>query len=155
MLTIQIPGRTDLILNHLILDYNGTIAEDGEIIPGIAPRLEALSQILSICVITADTHGTAAEKCAGLPVQVLTYPTTEVGKIKALEAAKLQGGVACIGNGFNDIPMSDACNLSICVIGKEGCCSALLAHTDVTVTSILDALDLLLKPSRLRATLRT
>ena len=155
MLCIKIPGREELILNHLILDYNGTIAEDGEIIEGIRPRLAELAKELSIYVITADTHGTAAKKCEGLPLQVLTFPTTEVGKIKADEADKMEGGVITIGNGFNDIQMSDAADLSICVIGREGCCGALLAHSDVVVTSIEDALDLLLKTGRLRATLRT
>ena len=155
MLNIQIPGREAFTISHLILDYNGTIAEDGEIIPGIKERLEKLCADLQICVITADTHGTAAKKCQGLPLDVLTFPTTEVGKIKAEEARKRTGGVACIGNGFNDIQMSDASDLSICVMGKEGCCSALMAHTDITVTSIHDALDLLLIPGRLRATLRT
>ena len=155
MLTIQIPGRELLTLSHLVLDYNGTIAEDGEIIEGIRPRLAELSKDLSIYVITADTHGTAAKKCEGLPLQVLTFPTTEVGKIKAEEATKMEGGIITIGNGFNDIQMSDAADLSICVMGKEGCCSKLLLHTDVTVTSIEDALDLLLIPGRLRATLRT
>ena len=155
MLNIQIPGRELLTLNHLVLDYNGTIAEDGNIIEGIRPRLAELSKELSIYVITADTHGTAAKKCEGLPLQVLTFPTTEVGKIKAEEVTKLEGGVITIGNGFNDIQMSDAADLSICVIGREGCCGALIAHCDVVVTSIDDALDLLLKPDRLRATLRT
>ena len=155
MLTIKIPGREELTLSHLILDYNGTIAEDGEIIESIRPRLAELSKSLSIYVITADTHGTAAKKCEGLPLQVLTFPTTEVGAIKAREAGKCTGGVITIGNGFNDIQMSDAADLSICVIGAEGCCSALITHTDVTVTSIEAALDLLLIPSRLRATLRT
>ena len=152
---IQIPGREEMTLSHLILDYNGTIAEDGEIIDSIRPRLNDLAKDLSIYVITADTHGTAAAKCEGLPLKVLTFPTTEVGKIKAEEAQKLTGGVVTIGNGFNDIQMSDAADISICVMGKEGCCGALLAHCDIVVTSIDDALDLLLKPSRLRATLRT
>lgn len=155
MLNIQIPGRELMSLSHLVLDYNGTIAEDGNIIEGIRPRLAELSKDLSIYVITADTHGTAARKCEGLPLQVLTFPTTEVGKIKAENVQKLTGGVVTIGNGFNDIQMSDAADLSICVIGKEGCCGALLAHTDIVVTSIEDALDLLLKTGRIRATLRT
>ena len=155
MLNIQIPGREMLSLSHLVLDYNGTIAEDGEIIEGIRPRLAELSKDLSIYVITADTHGTAAKKCEGLPLQVLTFPTTEVGKIKAEQVSQMSGGVITIGNGFNDIQMSDAADLSICVIGKEGCCGALLAHTDIVVTSIEDALDLLLKTGRVRATLRT
>ena len=155
MLTINIPGREELNLSHLILDYNGTIAEDGEIIESIRPRLAELSKVLSICVITADTHGTAAKKCEGLPLEVLTFPTTQVGTIKAQEAKKRTGGVITIGNGFNDIQMSGAADLSICVIGREGCCGALLAHADIVVTSIEDALDLLLKTGRIRATLRT
>ena len=155
MLNISIPGREDLSLGHLILDYNGTIAEDGEIIEAIRPRLAELSKSLSISVITADTHGTATKKCEGLPVQVLVFPTTQVGAIKAAEAKKLGGGVVTIGNGFNDISMSEVADLSICVMGKEGCCAKLLLCTDVVVTSIEDALDLLLKPARLRATLRT
>ena len=155
MLKINIPGREEMILSHLVLDYNGTIAEDGAIIESIRPRLEQLSRELSIYVITADTHGTAAQRCAGLPLQVLTFPTTQVGQIKADQCRKLSGGVVCIGNGFNDIQMSDVCDLSICVMGREGCCGALLMHTDVVVTSIDDALDLLIQPDRLRATLRT
>ncbi len=155
MLTVEIPGRAPLTLNHLVLDYNGTIAEDGIVIRGIAERLEELKNLLSICVITADTHGTAAKHCEGLPLEVLTYPTVEVGTIKAEQVKALSGGVVCIGNGYNDILMSDAADLSIAVIGKEGCCGALLQHADVVVTDILDALDLLLKQGRLRATLRT
>ena len=155
MLTVNIPGREEMTLSHLILDYNGTIAEDGCIIEGIASRLEQLKKELTIYVVTADTHGTAAKRCAGLPLTVKTFPTTQVGQIKAAEVKKLVGGVVTIGNGFNDIGMSDASDLSICVIGREGCCGALMAHCDVIVTSIHDALDLLLKTDRLRATLRT
>ena len=155
MLTINIPGRGELALSHLVLDYNGTIALDGRIIPGITERLEALKDDLAIWVITADTHGTAARRCEGLPLQVLTYPTTEVGAIKAARVRSLEGGVVTIGNGFNDIPMSDAADLSVCVMGPEGCCAALLSHCHIAVTSIHDALDLLLTPDRIRATLRT
>lgn len=155
MLKVKIPGREEMVLNHLILDYNGTIAEDGDVIEGIAERLKQLREFLTICVITADTHGTAAQCCAQLPLEVKTFPTVEVGAIKAEEARKLSGGVVCIGNGFNDIQMSDASDLSICVIGREGCCGALIQHCDIVVTSIHDALDLLIKTDRLRATLRT
>lgn len=154
MLTVNIPGRGALSLSHLILDYNGTIALDGLVLEGVRPRLEALARELDILVITADTHGTAAERCRDLPVRVLTFPTEQVGAIKAREARALSGGVACIGNGFNDIPMSDVCDLSVCVMGAEGCCAALLSHCHVAVPSITDALDLLLRPDRLRATLR-
>ena len=155
MLKINIPGRGEMILSHLVLDYNGTIAEDGLIIPGIKARLEALSRDLEISVLTADTPGTAARRCEGLPLTVLTFPTTEVGAIKADHVRSLTGGVITIGNGFNDVAMSDESDLSICVLGPEGCCGKLAAHCDILSRSIEDALDLLLKPNRLRATLRT
>ncbi|MBR2895349.1 MAG: ATPase P, partial [Oscillospiraceae bacterium] len=145
----------ELHLRHSVLDYNGTIAEDGKIIDEIAAQIEELSHSLEISVITADTHGTAARNCEGLPIAVKVYPTVEVGAIKAEEVRGKNGGVVCIGNGFNDILMSDAADLSICVIGREGCCGALLSHVDVVVTSIHDALDLLIQSDRLRATLRT
>lgn len=155
MLTISIPGRGDLVLRHLLLDFNGTIAEDGRLAEGVAERLEVLSRSLSIYVVTADTHGTAAAACAGLPVEVLTYPTTDVGAIKRQVAERLGDGVACMGNGYNDLQMAEACALSVCILGREGCCGALLGKSDVVVTSITDGLDLLLKPDRLLATLRT
>ena len=160
MLSVKIPGREELQLSHLVLDYNGTIALDGEIIEAIRPRLAVLAEALSISVITADTHGTAAKKCEGLPLQVLTFPTTQVGDIKAEQCKKLEGGVVCIGNGFNDIPQQPLHGLSQCrqrkiVMGNEGCCGALLAHCDIVVKSIEDALDLLIRTDRLRATLRT
>ena len=155
MLTISIPGRGDLVLRHLLLDFNGTIAEDGRLAEGVAERLEVLSRSLSIYVVTADTHGTAAAACAGLPVEVLTYPTADVGAIKRQVAERLGDGVACMGNGYNDLQMAEACALSVCILGREGCCGALLGKSDVVVTSITDGLDLLLKPDRLLATLRT
>ena len=143
------------MLRHLLLDFNGTIAEDGRLAEGVAERLEVLSRSLSIYVVTADTHGTAAAACAGLPVEVLTYPTTDVGAIKRQVAERLGDGVACMGNGYNDLQMAEACALSVCILGREGCCGALLGKSDVVVTSITDGLDLLLKPDRLLATLRT
>ena len=155
MLTISIPGRGELTIRCLLLDFNGTIAEDGRLAAGVAERLEALSRSLASYVVTAATHGTAAAACAGLPVEVLTYPTVDVGNIKRQVAERLGEGVACMGNGFNDLQMAEACALSVCVIGREGCCGALVSRSDVVVTSITDGLDLLLKPDRLRATLRT
>lgn len=110
MLQIQIPGREMLTLSHLVLDYNGTIAKDGEILAGVRPRLAELAKDLAIYIITADTHGTAAGKCEGLPLQVLTFPTTEVGEIKAEEVRKLSGGVVAVGNGKAGCPLSGCGN---------------------------------------------
>ena len=40
MLDLNIPGAQPLRLSHLILDYNGTLACDGSILPGVAERLK-------------------------------------------------------------------------------------------------------------------
>ena len=67
----------------------------------------------------------------------------------------MAGKAACIGNGFNDIKMFDIAELAIAVMDGEGVCAALISHADVLVRSAEEGLDLLLKPDRLRATLRT
>ena len=78
-----------------------------------------------------------------LSAAVLTFPKSET-----------QQGTACFGNGFNDIEMFDAADLSIAVTDSEGACAALLPHADIVVKSALDGLDLLLKTDRIKATLR-
>lgn len=154
MLRIEIPGREALELRHLVLDYNGTIAVDGALLPQLARPLEELSRVLDIHVLTADTYGTAAAQCAGLPVRLHTFPREGAGRCKEEIVRALGGGVACMGNGWNDLPMFRLASLSIAVLLEEGMCARLLAGADVLVRSPLDGLDLLRCPGRLRATLR-
>ena len=71
---IDIPGYKKLQITTLLLDYNGTIAEDGIIRPAVKERLQKLSKELSIYVLTADTHGTARAQCEGLDLKVHTFP---------------------------------------------------------------------------------
>ena len=59
-----------------------------------------------------------------------------------------------IGNGANDALMVDEAALGICVLGPEGSAVACLVRADVVTPGITDALDLLLHPRRLVATLR-
>ena len=44
MLKINIPGRKELTLSHLILDYNGTIAEDDPLFGKMHTRIPAYHQ---------------------------------------------------------------------------------------------------------------
>lgn len=64
-MNIQIPGYKTLDLSFLVLDYNGTIAVDGQIPPEVREALVRLSKDLQIHVLTADTHGTARAMCPG------------------------------------------------------------------------------------------
>lgn len=156
MLTIDIPGREKTLnLSAVVLDYNGTIARDGQLLPEAAERISALRDLVDVYVLTADTYGNVRKQCEGLGVTVETFPRDGAALCKEAIVRKLGSGVCTVGNGFNDIQMFDAADLSIAVMEREGVCAALIGHADILVTSPADALDLLLKPDRLRATLRT
>lgn len=155
MIKIDIPGREALTLHHLVADYNGTIARDGTLIKEVAACFEALRAHLQIYILTADTYGTVQEQCKSLPVQVCTFPVAGAADHKARFVRELGPGVACLGNGFNDIQMFQAADLAIAVLDREGLCAGLLAHADILVTSPADGLGLLMHTDRLRATLRS
>ena len=153
MILIDIPGRAPLEIEHVLLDYNGSIAADGILSPETARLVSELSQRARVCVLTADTYGTVEEQCAGLGVEVLSFPRQGAARFKEDCAKGLQGGVACVGNGRNDIGMFDQAALSIAVVDAEGACAALLAHADIAVGSCNEALSLLLHADRIGATL--
>ena len=154
MFTIEIPGMKPIDVSHVVLDYNGTIAVDGQLLAGVPERIEKLRQTAEVHVLTADTYGTVRRQCEGLGVQVETFPREGAALCKERIVRALDGGVVCVGNGLNDIQMFDAAALSIAVLETEGVCAGLLPHADVLVRASVDALDLLLIPDRLRATLR-
>ncbi len=155
MLELTIPGRTPLRLEHLVLDYNGTLAVDGELQPGVAERLQALSRHLQIHVITADTFGKAAEETGGLPVTLQIIGQGDQAEAKRSLVASLgPERVVAVGNGANDRTMLEAAALGICILGEEGAATPALLASDIVVRHPVEALDLLLKPGRLAATLR-
>jgi P-type E1-E2 ATPase len=156
MIEVAIPGDGKLRLSFLVLDYNGTLACNGILLDGVAERLVALSKNLSIHVVTADTFGTvkAALKCLPLTVRVL--PQTGQNHAKMAYVSQLgRNETVCIGNGRNDRLMLQAAALGIAVVGPEGAAIDALQASDVVTTSIQSALDLLLNPLRLVATLRS
>jgi soluble P-type ATPase len=59
MIEIIIPGYRSLHIQHLVMDYNGTLAQDGLLLEGVRPRLESLVGLLHLHVITGDTFGIA------------------------------------------------------------------------------------------------
>ena len=152
---IEIPGYKTLDLDYLVLDYNGTIAADGHLIEGVASRSREIAEFAEVSVLTADTFDTVRAECDGLPVDVRVFVRDDASACKASIVRELGAeGCVCIGNGFNDIAMFGEAALSIAIMGKEGACGKLLTYTDVVVTNVLDAFDLLLRTGRLRATLR-
>ncbi|GAA0177158.1 HAD hydrolase family protein [Clostridium sediminicola] len=153
---INIPGRGIIKIKNLLLDYNGTIACDGKVIPSVKEKIEAINRKgIRVHLVTADTNGTARNQCANMPIKIQIFDNSNAAKNKREIVEKL--GVEnciCIGNGFNDGQMFEACSISIIVIGVEGCSAKSLMKADIVCNKIEDAFDLILKPSRMIPTLR-
>jgi soluble P-type ATPase len=155
MIKINIPGYKTIEARHLVLDYNGTLAIDGKMIDGVKPLLEELSKHLTIHVITADTFGTVDNELMGLDCRnhILDASIQDIQKeMYVIELGKQN--VIVIGNGRNDILMMREASLSIMVIQQEGAYSRLAEYCDIACFSIIDALNLILNPLRIIATLR-
>ncbi len=151
---VNIPGQENINISHLVLDFNGTIALDGRVLPGIRERLMELEKLLKIHVLTADSNGSAARECEELPVELQVIGQDNQREEKSNFVCKLAPGVAVLGNGVNDELMFRQADLSIAVIGKEGCATTTLIASQIIVNDVLDGLDLLLNPHRLVPTLR-
>lgn len=155
MLNISIPGGESLALRYLLLDYNGTLAVDGELLPGVAERLSRLAEQLEIHVLTADTYGTVVAKLAGLPcrVTVIASDRQDQRKLDYLLDIGAEMTVA-VGNGRNDALMLRRAQLGICLVQGEGGSALALMAADVVAVDVSHVFDMLLYPSRLAATLR-
>jgi len=149
---LEMQGGVIRRFTDLVLDYTGTLSLDGVLLPGVAERLSGIAAVLRITIMTADTFGMAAEQTKGLPVD---FKIIGRGAEKA-DAVSMMGGenVIAVGNGRNDVPMMSRAGLGIAIIGPEGASAELVRAADVVVRDILDALDLIVHPLRLKATLR-
>lgn len=155
MLKIDIPGRGLLSFEVLVLDYNGTIALDGEMPESVKQDIIRLSEFLEIHIITSDTFGTVIERCHDLPVLVKVLHSHDHTKEKTAYLEQFHGRqVVAVGNGANDHLMLQKAQMGIVVCGPEGCATKTLLNSDIVVNRIEDAFALLLKPKRLVATLR-
>jgi soluble P-type ATPase len=156
MIEVAIPGYRKQEIEHLVLDYNGTLACDGELIDGVREGLQILADRLKVHVLTADTFGRARSRLEGIPCELSVLPVKnqEIGKLTYVRRLGPANAV-CIGNGRNDQLMLKESALGICVILAEGAAVETLLAADVVCTSIVSALALLTHPLRLTATLRS
>ena len=157
MITVDIPGRGRLDLAHLVLDVNGTIAEDGHLIPGVRQRLQRIARDLDVHMVTADTHGRQGAIDAELD---MTGERLERGRPEGEQKAALverlgAGATIAIGNGANDALMLKAAAIGVAVMEAEGTCVQAVLSADIVCRSTTEALELLLHPRRMVATLRS
>lgn len=155
MISIDIPGWGTIEIENIVIDLNGTLATDGKIPPSVKERVNLLSKDVKIFVLTTDTQGTAKEETMGMNVELIVVPDEDSKRAKfdLLKTLDLERTIA-IGNGNNDQIILKEAGLSIGIIGDEGLSQSAIKNADIITKSIIDALDLFLKPKRLIATLK-
>ena len=157
MIELSVPGVGQYRLAHLVLDVNGTISVDGELIEGVVERVQQLADRLEIHLLTVDTRGSAGALAKRLGVACTRVERGHEAQQKRdfVDALGAEGVIAIgNGNGNNDEAMLARAGLGIAVMGPEGTALRALVASDVVTRSIADALDLVRDPTRLLATLR-
>jgi soluble P-type ATPase len=156
MIEVEIPGYKTLQFRHLVLDYNGTLAVDGELLEGVKDALKGLAEGLQVHILTADTFGKVRSRVQGIPceISILAVDNQDTGKLDYVKGLGAEHTV-CMGNGRNDRLMLKEAALGIAIILEEGAATQTLVAADIVCTTILSALELLTNPLRLTATLRS
>jgi P-type E1-E2 ATPase len=155
MIMVFLPPRDQIKIEHLVLDVNGTLALDGELLPGVAETLTNLEQSLNIHMLTADTHGKqtqidqqlnlkAVRIQEGLEAQQKSDYVLNLGPEKTL----------ALGQGSNDALMLKQAIIGVCILSEEGTAVETLINADLVVPDIQAGLQLLLHPRRITASLR-
>lgn len=155
MFELDIPGFGFIRLEHLVSDFTGTLSVDGKLLPGVKERLNKIAEFLKIHILTADTFGKAKTEIEGIncEIHILEGEGHDIQKEEYVNRLGAEGVIA-LGNGNNDRRMLAAAKIGIAVCLNEGCSKDAITSADIFVNSPMDALDLLLNPKRLRATLR-
>jgi soluble P-type ATPase len=157
MITVRVPGLEETLdLRHLVLDFNGTLALDGKLKPGVADLLRELAGDVQLHIVTAGTFGGVENEIQSIPcaLKILSGADHCGQKDRYVEELGAESTV-CIGNGRNDQAMLKRAKLGILVIQEEGAATESVLASDVVCRDIVEALQLLRHPQRLTATLRT
>ena len=155
MIELNIPGRGQIQINHLVSDVNGTLALDGRLLDGVAKILTTLMNRLEIHLLTADTHGRQDKIDRQLGLNAMRIPPGGEAETKAKYVRQLgSSSVIALGQGANDSGMLREAEIGICVLSEEGLAVESLNAADIVAPDVLAALALLQNPIRLVASLR-
>lgn len=156
MIELKLPNRDKINIEHLVLDFNGTIANGGILIAGIEEKLINLSKILNIHIITADTYGTINKQFNNKNIKIETIDKEISGRVYKNNFVENLGknNVIAIGNGNNDSKMLNSAVIGIAIIGEEGLATDCIINSDIVFSNIFDALNIIENVKGLIATLR-
>ncbi len=155
MIEIEIPGWKHLRLTTLVLDVNGVIARDGQLLNEAGRRVSDLRDQIDVHLLSADTHGRLDSVATQLNVTATRVEAGDESEQKAAYVRHLgSAGVVAVGNGMNDVGMLKEAALAITVMDQEGLAVAALMASQVVTDSVYEALEMLKHTTRLIATLR-
>ena len=161
-IAVHIPGVGPRHFRVIVSDFTGTLSFDGRLTAGVRPALATLAKQLDVYVITADTFGTVRRALARLPLEIHHLSgrggTHDRQKRAFLRQFDLRS-VAALGNGNLDRLMLRAVSrgggLAIAIDNGEGCALDAIRNANLFISGAANALELLLNPRRLTATLRS
>lgn len=155
---VKIPWGEKYIIENVVFDLNGTLATNGKIAKSTEDLLKKLAKQAKIYIITADTHNTAKqlEKEIGEFAEIFVLKSDEhdLEKARFVHTLGFRETVT-LGNGANDLKMVEEGILSFAVIAGEGAYAPLLGKVDMVVHNVDHAIEMLLNPMKIVATIRT
>jgi len=155
MLKLDIPGFKKLNIEHLVLDFNGTIARDGTITKQVKDKINEIAEFLNVYILTADTFESAKEELKGVNGKLIILDQMDQAAQKAQVVEELNPlHTIAIGNGRNDMRMLSFAAIGITVLNQEGASGQTLTSSDIICRNIMEAMELLENPGRIKATLR-
>jgi soluble P-type ATPase len=154
MITIQRPGQSNLEVEFILIDFDGTLASDRRVHPKAKDKINLLSKRTKIYILAAEEKERVEDALRKVKAEII-YLTQGESSQKKLDLLHQLGPAktVAVGNGVDDVSVLEEAGLGVCVLGKEGAFSEAVKRTDVVFLNILDALDFLLKPLRQKATL--
>ncbi len=154
MIPLQRPGQGPLEIDFILVDFDGTLAADRRVHPKTKDKLNLLARRTKIYVLTTQVEGAAEEALKKVNTEIVRLKEGEAGQEKLDLLNRLgPARTVAIGNGLDDTPMIEQAGFGICVMSREGTSAEAMQKADLVFTSILDALDFLLKPLRQKASL--
>jgi soluble P-type ATPase len=154
MISIERPGQTNLEIEFILIDFEGTLASDRRVHPKAKDKINLLSKRAKIYILTKEEKEHVEEVLRKVKAEII-YSMEGTSSQQKLDLLRQLGATrtVAIGNGADDVPMIEEAGFGICVLGKEGTFSEAVKKADVVFMNMLDALDFLLKPLRQKATL--
>ncbi len=147
------PNNSELVIETIVLDLNGTLAVYGNVSIETKSRILKLKSMgYRIVLISGDIRGNAAMVAKDLNIELFLGADSQE-KAKQMQQFDKEK-TAAIGNARIDIGTFDNAAISIATLQAEGIHSGIINHVDIIVPSINDALHLFIDVKSLEASLR-